>query len=191
MSRIGRTPIKVPKDVKILIDGEDQVLVKGKLGELKYSLLPGITIEQRDEMIHVNRSDDSRPQKARHGLTRALLQNMIVGVTEGYTRELHIIGAGYKSAVVGSFLRLNLGHSHEILMEIPEGLTVKSEEMPRAKGSRLAVQFKIWVSGINKEMVGNFAAEIRKCRPPAPNFKGKGIRWSDEQVRVVAKASAK
>lgn len=182
MSRIGKLPIKLPKDVDFKLTRND-VSIKGKKGELNYTIKPGITVKEEEDTLVVERSDDSREQKSLHGLTRALLQNMVIGVTEGYTKTLQVIGTGYTAETVGIWLKLNLGYAHEILMEIPEGLEVKAEAVPRREQGRLGVQAVIKVSGIDKEDVGKFAAEIRKCRMPE-NYKGKGIRYEGEYVRI-------
>ncbi|MBN1949259.1 MAG: 50S ribosomal protein L6 [Candidatus Cloacimonetes bacterium] len=187
MSRIGRIPIKIPAAVKVEINKES-VSVSGPKGKLSYNLKPGIIVENKAGEILVNRSEDTRELKAFHGLTRALLNNMVTGVTEGYLRILQVIGTGYSAERVGPWLKLTLGYSHDILIEIPEGITVEAEAVPRRDQGALGVQSLIRVSGINKEDVGKFAAEIRACRPPAPNFKGKGIRWLGEHVRIVSKA---
>ena len=183
MSRVGKIPISVPKDVQIKIT-DSKVNVKGKLGELDYELLPGITVKQEDDQLIVTREDDSVPQRARHGLTRALVNNMVIGVSEGFEKVLHLIGTGYTAEVVNTWLKLSVGYSHDILIEIPDHITVQAEPVPRAKGSRLAVQAIIKVRGIHKEDVGKFAAEVRKCRPPINYNTGKGIRYSDEFVKI-------
>ena len=182
MSRIGKTPIKLPDGVQVSLDGIT-VTVKGKKGELKYSLQPGISVEEKDGLIHVNRSDDSHEQRSLHGLTRALINNMVIGVTQGYKKVLQIIGTGYSAEKVGPWLKLVLGYSHDILMEIPENLEVNATVIPRREQGRLGVQAVITVEGIHKEDVGKFAAEIRNCRPPE-NYKGKGVRYENEWVRI-------
>ena len=187
MSRIGKTPIQLPDGIKVDID-ERKVTVSGKLGTLNYTVMPGISVDVKDGELKVNRSDDTREQKSYHGLARSLINNMIIGVTEGYSRTLQVIGTGYSAEVVGPWLRMNLGYSHEILVQIPEGIKVDAQAIPRREQGALGVQAVIKVSGIHKEDVGKFAAEIRACRKPAPNFKGKGIRWEGEYVRVVSKA---
>ncbi len=194
MSRIGRNPIKLPKDVQVEMHPENDttlIKVKGKLGELNYTLNKGISINQEDNILNVNRLDDSKEQRAFHGLTRALVYNMVVGVSEGYERVLEVIGTGYNAEIVGPWLKLVLGFSHDILIEVPEHLTVETETVPRTRGGRSNVQARIKVKGISKEDVGKFAAEIRQCRPPE-NYKGKGIRLMGEYVRIKAgKAGAK
>ncbi len=189
MSRIGRTPIKVPAGVTVQINDRD-VHVKGKLGELNYTMQDGIVVVQEENLIKIERSDDSRPQKAFHGLTRALIQNMVTGVSEGYQKELHVIGTGYSAEVMKPWLKISIGYSHDILLEIPEGITVSAEPVARMRGSKSALQAIVKVNGINKEDVGKFAAEIRKCRKPE-NYKGKGIRYADEFVKIKIGKSGK
>lgn len=184
MSRIGKAPIKLNPETKVQVT-DNVVKVIGKLGELKWTLLPGITIEIEDNILRVNRADDSKGQRAFHGLTRALIQNMVTGVTEGYQKILHIYGTGYSSEVVGPWLRLSLGYSHDILLQIPKELQVSAEAVPRSKGTRSDFQSIISIKGIDKQLVGQFAAEIRNCRPPE-NYKGKGIRYIDEHVIIKA-----
>ncbi len=194
MSRIGKYPITIPKDVAIEIRKENEtavVKVKGKLGELSYTLNKGINLEQEDSLLKVLRRDDSKEQRSLHGLTRALIHNMVVGVNEGYEKVLELVGTGYTSEVAGPWLKLVLGYSHDILIEVPENLTVETEVVPRARGGRSNIQSRIKVKGISKEDVGKFSAEIRRCRPPE-NYKGKGIRFQGEFVRIKAgKAGAK
>ncbi|MDY6915183.1 MAG: 50S ribosomal protein L6 [Candidatus Cloacimonadota bacterium] len=182
MSRIGKLPIKFPEGVEFIMKN-NKVTIKGKKGELSYEIQPGITVEKKENSLEVTRSNDSREQKSLHGLTRALLQNMVIGVTEGYSKTLQVIGTGYTAEIAGLWLRLNLGYAHEILMEIPEGIEVTAEPVPRREQGRLGVQAVIKVSGIDKEDVGKFAAEIRRCREPE-NYKGKGIRYEGEYVRI-------
>ncbi|PID30078.1 MAG: 50S ribosomal protein L6 [Candidatus Cloacimonadota bacterium] len=190
MSRIGNKVIRIPQGVEFKVNGND-ITVKGKLGELSYTMLEGISLDINDDKVKVLRENDTRIIKARHGLTRALLANMVVGVSEGYMKELHVIGTGYNAENVGPWLKLSLGYSHDILMEIPKGITVETEAVPRTRGAKQTVNAKIRVKGINKEDVGKIAAEIRKCRPPE-NYKGKGIRYSDEFVRILpGKSGAK
>ena len=139
MSRIGRAPIKFDQDTHIEVK-DNIVSVKGKLGELQYKLMPGITVEISDGVLQVKRSNDSKDQKALHGLTRALLQNMVKGVSEGYQKNLQVIGTGYSAERIGPWLKLSLGYSHDIIMEVPEGLTVETEAVPRSKTSRTDLQ---------------------------------------------------
>lgn len=184
MSRIGKAPIKFDANTKVNVK-DNQISVKGKLGELSYNLMPGISVELEDGVLHVKRSDESKSQRAIHGLTRALLQNMVTGVTEGYQKTLNIIGTGYSAERVGPWLKLALGYSHDIVMQIPEGLTVEAEAVPRSKNTRSDLQSIIRIKGIDKQLVGHFAAEVRSCRPPE-NYKGKGVRYEDEHVTIKA-----
>lgn len=183
MSRIGKLPVNIPAGVNVTIEGE-HITVKGNNGELDYSVQPGITVELIDNQLRVQRSDDSRNQKALHGLTRALLNNMVIGVTEGYLKELHVIGTGYNAEVVGPWLKLGLGFAHDILMQVPEGIKVEAEAVPRNRQFIKDIVSIIRVSGASKEDVGKFAAEIRRCRPPINYNKGKGIRYKGEFVKI-------
>ena len=190
MSRIGKTPVKIADSVKITIDGK-KINVQGKLGSLDYTLNEGVNLTVESGEIIVTREEDTRDIRAMHGLTRALINNMVIGVSEGFEKELEVIGVGYSAVNEGPWLKLSLGYSHDILVEIPEGLTVTAEAVPRSKGSKTGIQSIIKIKGIRKEEVGNFAAEIRKCRPPE-NYKGKGIRYKDEHVTIKAgKSGAK
>lgn len=189
MSRIGKFPIPLPDDVNINIETKDMQTVfsvKGKLGELSYTLNKGITLEKiEDNVLLVKRTDETKEQKSLHGLTRALLFNMVEGVSKGYEKNLEVVGTGYNAEVKGLWLKLVLGYSHDILIEIPEHLTVEAEPVPRGKGGKTNTQSIIRVKGISKEDVGKFAAEIRRCRPPE-NYKGKGIRYQGEFVKIKA-----
>jgi large subunit ribosomal protein L6 len=190
MSRVGKLPIKLPSGVSVDIK-ENHVSVKGKLGSLDYDLLPGITVEQIDETLQVKREDETKDIRAKHGLSRALIQNMVTGVNEGYEKILHIIGTGYSAERVGPWLRLSLGYSHDVMLHIPQGLTVEAEAVPRSKGTKADLQSIIRIKGIDKHMVGQFSAETRAVRPPE-NYKGKGVRYHDEYVAIKAgKAGSK
>ncbi|MCF7919727.1 MAG: 50S ribosomal protein L6 [Candidatus Cloacimonetes bacterium] len=182
MSRIGKTPIKLPAGVKITLDGR-KIKATGKLGELEYVMCDGISFEEKDGILYFERRDDSREQKAYHGLTRALVNNMVIGVSEGFEKTLQVIGTGYSAERIGPWVKLILGYSHEILMEVPENLDVNAQVIPRREQGKLGVQAVITVKGIHKEDVGKFAAEIRNCRPPE-NYKGKGIRYLNEWVLI-------
>lgn len=191
MSRIGKAPVKLGNEVKVEISNEGLVSVKGKLGDLSYQLMPGITVEIEENVLSVKRSDDSKTQKALHGLTRALIQNMVIGVSEGYLKTMHVIGTGYSAEAIGPWLKLSLGYSHDIVLQVPKGLIVETEAVPRSKGTRSDMQSIIRVKGIDKQMVGHFAAEVRSCRPP-DNYKGKGVRYAEEYVVIKAgKAGSK
>ena len=170
MSRIGKMPIAVPAGVTVDIAENNKVTVKGPKGELKRALAPDMEIKQDGDTITVTRPNDLKRNRALHGLTRTLLNNMIVGVTDGYTKTLEVNGVGYRAAKQGKKLVLNLGYSHPVEMEDPEGLETKVEDN------------KIIVSGIDKEKVGQYAAEIRSTRAPEP-YKGKGIKYDYEVIR--------
>lgn len=174
MSRIGNAPIPVPAGVEVSIAG-DLVTVKGTKGTLERRLPAPITLRQEEATLLVERPNDERRSRALHGLTRSLVANMVQGVSEGFTKQLDIVGVGYRANAKGPrTLELALGFSHPVVVEAPEGI---SFECPSATN--------IVVSGIDKEVVGQVAADIRKWRPPEP-YKGKGIRYKDE--RVIRKA---
>ena len=170
MSRIGRMPIAVPAGVTVEIAENNKVTVKGPKGELERVLPSEMEIKQEDGQILVTRPNDLKKMKSLHGLTRTLINNMVVGVTEGYTKQREVNGVGYKAAKSGNKLTLNLGYSHPVIMEDPEGLESVVE------GN------KITIKGIDKEKVGQYAAEIRDKRRPEP-YKGKGIKYIDEVIR--------
>jgi large subunit ribosomal protein L6 len=171
MSRIGRMPIAVPAGVTVSIAENNSVTVKGPKGELNRVLPSEMTIEMEGDSVVVKRPNDLKKMKSLHGLTRTLINNMVIGVTEGYQKVLEINGVGYRAAKQGKKLVLNLGFSHPVEMEDPEGLEVTVED-----------QNKIVVKGIDKEKVGQYAAEIREKRAPEP-YKGKGIKYADEVIR--------
>lgn len=179
MSRIGNQPITVPSGVEITIGKNNDVTVKGPKGELSSSLSPRMTIAQEDGTLTVLRPNDARENKAMHGLTRSLLNNMVVGVTDGYTKRLEIHGVGYRAQLDGKNLVLNVGFSHQVRITPPEGITFSVEANTR-----------VAVSGIDKQMVGEEAAKIRIVRPPEP-YKGKGIRYAGEHVRRKAGKAGK
>ena len=171
MSRIGLRPISVPDKVQVQIR-DRSVTVKGPKGELSRSFHPDMEIVLEDGVLHVHRPTDHRTHKALHGLTRALLANMVTGVSEGYTKTLEIVGVGYRALMQGDDLVLHVGYSHPVEFEAADGITF---EVPR--GGRGVI-----VHGIDKEVVGEIAARIRRQRPPEP-YKGKGIRYQGEYVR--------
>ena len=171
MSRIGRAPIAVPAGVEIKIEDNNVVTVKGPKGTLTQQFHPNMTIKQDGAELHVTRPNDLKENRSLHGLTRTLLHNMVVGVTDGYKKVLDVNGVGYRVAMEGGKLVMNLGFSHQVIMEAPAGITV---ETPTAN--------QIVVSGYDKQLVGQFAAEVREKRPPEP-YKGKGIKYSDEVIR--------
>ena len=180
MSRIGRMPITVPAGVEVTVAEGNVVTVKGPKGTLTKQLHPTMIIEQEGNTIHVKRPDETKESKSLHGLTRTLLNNMITGVHEVYKKELEINGVGYRAAKEGSNLVMNLGYSHQVIVPEIEGISI---EVPSAN--------KIVISGCDKQMVGQFAAEVREKRPPEP-YKGKGIKYVDEVIRrKVGKTGAK
>ena len=170
MSRIGRMPIAVPAGVTVDIAENNQVTVKGPKGTLTRVLPEEMDIKLEDNQVIVTRPNDLKKMKSLHGLTRTLINNMVIGVTEGYTKVLEVNGVGYRAAKQGKKLVLNLGYSHPVEMEDPEGLESKVD------GNTITV------SGIDKEKVGQYAAEIRETRKPEP-YKGKGIKYADEVIR--------
>lgn len=178
MSRIGKKVIAVPKDVKAgVFDGAVQI--EGPKGKLNFKLSPRISVEVKDGILSVTRVQDTKLDRSLHGLTRALIANMIIGVTQGYMKEMEIIGVGFKAAVQGNKLNLVLGFSHPVNINIPEGIKI---ETPKPT--------QVVVRGIDKEKVGEIAAEIRSVYPPEP-YKGKGIRYVGEHVKKkVGKAQA-
>jgi large subunit ribosomal protein L6 len=170
MSRIGKRPISIPDKVTISIDGAT-VTVKGPKGQLSLELVPEVSVEQADGTLQVNRRDESRIARQRHGLSRTLVANMVEGVSQGFQKRLEIQGVGYRAQVQGRNLLLNMGYSHPVTIEPPEGIQLAVEN-----------NTNVIISGIDKEAVGNIAARIRSVRPPEP-YKGKGIRYAGEMVR--------
>jgi len=180
MSRIGKLPITIPAGVTIDINKDNnEVTVKGSKGTLSRKLPADMTIAQEEGKINVTRPNDKKQSRAMHGLTRTLINNMVVGVTDGYVKRLEINGTGYRAAKQGKKLTLNLGYSHPVEMEDPEGITSEVE------GNN-----KIIISGIDKEKVGQYAANIREKRPPEP-YKGKGIKYENEHIRRKAGKAGK
>jgi large subunit ribosomal protein L6 len=173
MSRIGRKPVPIPKNVTVTIDGTT-VKVKGPKGELTREFRSEMRIQEEDGRLVIGRASDSKQDRALHGLTRALLANMIQGVTEGYRKALEIVGVGYRAEKKGEKLVLNVGYSHPVQYPQPKGIAISTS------GPTVVV-----IEGIDKEKVGQVAAEIRSVRPPEP-YKGKGIRYQGEQVRRKA-----
>lgn len=177
MSRIGYLPIEIPSDVEIKVQEGNTVVVKGKLGELSQEISPDITVNIEDNQVSLERNSEAKSVKSIHGLSRSLIDNMVVGVTEGYSKELEIIGTGYRAQKNGKTLDLQLGFSHPLKLEDPEGIEVEVPEPTR-----------IIVKGIDKQAVGQYAAQIRAYRKPEP-YKGKGVRYVDEYViRKAGKA---
>lgn len=180
MSRIGRKPVAIPNGVTITVTG-NKIVVKGSKGELSYVMLPEVTAKVEGSELIIERNVDSDAGRARHGLTRALVANMVHGVSEGYGKSLELIGVGYKAAIKGKVLQLQLGFSHPVDFAIPAGVEITQDE----KNKNL-----LTIKGIDKQLVGQVASDLRSLRPPEP-YKGKGIRYTDEVVRrKVGKAAA-
>jgi large subunit ribosomal protein L6 len=178
MSRIGRLPITVPSGVDVTIDGRN-VTVKGPKGTLSRSLHPDITVSREDSSIVVTRPTEQKSHKQLHGLTRTLVNNMVVGVTDGYRKGLEITGVGYRATLSGRKLQLNLGYSHQVEIDPPEGISFELENPTRLS-----------VVGIDKELVGQIAAKVRSTRKPEP-YKGKGVRYAGEYIRRKAGKAGK
>ncbi|MFB3049744.1 MAG: 50S ribosomal protein L6 [Acidimicrobiia bacterium] len=173
MSRVGSAPITVPSGVEVTVT-DGAVEVNGPKGDLSQTIDPRITISVDDGVVTLTRSDEERQSRALHGLSRALVNNMVIGVTEGYVKELQAVGVGYRAILRGSTLELQVGFSHPVTIEAPDGIDF---EVPEPT--------KIFVRGIDKQLVGQVAADVRAVRPPEP-YKGKGIRYVDEYVRRKA-----
>lgn len=178
MSRIGRKPVPLPKGVSFSVQGES-IEVKGPKGQMTKKIAPGITFSVENDVVQVAREGDARQQRAYHGLMRALLANMVHGVSKGFERKLEIIGIGYKAEVKGNQLVMNLGYSHPIEFPFPDGIKIDVE---KGKGN---VNSVVVVTGIDKEQVGQVAAVLRGKRPP-DSYKGKGVRYQGEYVRLKA-----
>ena len=174
MSRIGNQPVTIPSGVTVS-QADEQLTVKGPKGTLSRSVPDDITIKVDGDMARVERANDEKPVRALHGLVRALLANMVTGVSDGFTKELIIEGVGYRAEMQGKQLKLLLGFSHPVLMDVPEGLTLDVDK----RGLTVKVE------GIDKEKVGQFAVNIRRHRPPEP-YKGKGVRYAGEHIRRKA-----
>lgn len=168
MSRVGQQPITLPDGVT-LESGSGQLTVSGPKGSLKQTALKGVSVEASDGQILVKRSSDDKPVKAKHGLMRSLVNNMVTGVSKGFERKLELIGVGYRVSVQGQDMKFSLGFSHDVNYRVPEGIQVAAD------------QNIITVNGIDKQLVGQVAAEIRALKPPEP-YKGKGIKYTDEQI---------
>jgi len=171
MSRIGKLPIAVPAGVTVTVDENNLVTVKGPKGTLSQQVNPIITINQENGQLVLTRPSDAKPHKAMHGLYRALVANMVHGVTEGFSKTLEMVGTGYRASVENNVLTINIGFSHPVILTAPEGITYSCPS-----------QTKITVSGIDKQKVGNLAADIRAIRKPEP-YLGKGIKYEDEHIR--------
>ena len=175
MSHIGKKPIDIPEGVEVNVSDSNQVLVKGKLGELSQKFDSQLMIDKDEKMIKIAIPEDTKKLRELHGLTRSLINNMIIGVSEGYEKKMTLVGTGYTAdASKGNFLLLNVGFSHPVYVQCPDLITVKT---PQAT--------EIVISGIDKQLVGQFSARIRQIRKPEP-YKGKGIRYSDEIIRKKA-----
>ena len=180
MSRIGRMPITVPAGVEVTIGDGNVVTVKGPKGSLTKTMNPAMTITCEDGTIHVTRPNDEKLNRSLHGLTRTLLHNMVIGVTEGYKKELEVNGVGYRVQKQGKQLVMNLGYSHQVIMDEIPGITI---DVPAPN--------RIIISGPDKQLVGQFAANVREKRPPEP-YKGKGIKYLNETlIRKEGKAGGK
>ncbi len=178
MSRIGRLPITLPAGVEVKLEGRE-VSVKGPKGELSRTLAEGITVDQEEGTITVSRPNDERESRSLHGLTRTLINNMVIGVTEGYSKKLEIVGTGYRVLPKGDDLEFALGYSHPVPVKAPTGITFQVDGAT-----------KLSVIGIDKQQVGEVAANIRKLRKPDP-YKGKGVRYEGEQIRRKAGKAGK
>ncbi len=177
MSRVGRKPIPIDKGVKVQINGK-AIKVAGPKGELDAEVHRALQLEVKDNQVVVSRSGDLKPEKALHGLWRALIQNMVKGVTEGFTKKLELVGVGYRAEMKGKKLQLALGFSHPILFAPPDGIKIEAP-----------TQTNITISGIDKQLVGQVAAKIRSFRPPEP-YKGKGVKYEGEVIRRKAGKAA-
>jgi len=177
MSRVGKNPINVPAGVDVVVAGES-VTVKGPKGQLTQALCHGIRLDVEGKVVRVVRPDESRQSRASHGLVRALVKNMVTGVTTGFEKKLEIVGVGYRAEVKGQKLTMNLGYSHQVVYDIPTGIAILVD-----KQNALSVQ------GVDKQQVGQVAAEIRSFRSPDA-YKGKGVRYVGEYIRIKAGKSA-
>lgn len=179
MSRIGRLPVEIPSNVDINIDGS-HVHIKGPKGEMEYGFSTDLDIKVEDDQVVITRLSEARQVRALHGTTRAIISNMVTGVTEGYSKELELVGVGYRANLQGKNLVLSVGYSHPVEIEPPDGITFEVGEKSR----------QIIVRGYDKQQVGQIAADIRKVRPPEP-YKGKGIRYKGEHIRRKAGKAGK
>ena len=182
MSRIGKAPVNLPKGVTIAVGKDNIITVKGPKGELKESIDRDIKIEEKDGIVNISRPTDQIRHRAMHGLYRALIANMVKGVTEGYRKDLELVGVGFKASNQGNLLDLSLGFSHNIIFEIPKELKV-------ATATEKGQNPKIIIEGIDKQLLGQVAAKIRGLRKPEP-YKGKGVKYSNEVVRRKAGKAA-
>jgi len=179
MSRIGRKIINVPSGVKVSVR-KDHAAVEGAKGKLSVPVPTGITVEQDGATLSVQRANDQKDLRSKHGLTRALLQNAVTGVSEGWTKKLDVVGIGYRAEIRGRYINFSLGHSHPVEFPIPEGMEVSVEREQRQISNYVGT---VKIAGADRYMVGQIAANIRALRPPDP-YKGKGVRYSTEVVRL-------
>jgi large subunit ribosomal protein L6 len=182
MSRIGKLPVELPKGVTVNINDANDVIVKGPLGELKQSVSKDLKVELVDNTIVISRPTESKNNKSLHGLYRALLANMVIGVSQGFKKELELVGVGYRAEAKGQMLEMSLGYSHEIVMQLPDEVKIETKTERRSNPI-------ITLTSMDKQLVGHVAAKIRSLRPPEP-YKGKGIKFVGEQLRRKAGKSA-
>jgi len=182
MSRIGNLPVNLPEGVTVSISDTNVVSVKGPLGELNQAVDRELKVEVADSQIVISRPSDSKSHKSMHGLFRALIANMVTGVSEGYKKELELVGVGYRAEAKGQQLEMSLGYSHEIIFELPKEVKIETKTERRSNPI-------ITLSSIDKQLIGHVAAKIRSLRPPEP-YKGKGIRFVGEHIRRKAGKSA-
>lgn len=182
MSRIGKLPIVLPGNVTVNVSDTNIVTVKGPLGELTQAIDKDIKVEHVDNTIIVNRPSESKRHKSLHGLYRAIIANMVVGVSQGYKKELELVGVGYRAEAKGQQLEMSLGYSHDIIFELPDEVKVETKTERRSNPI-------ITLTGIDRQLIGHVAAKIRSLRPPEP-YKGKGIKFVGEQLRRKAGKSA-
>lgn len=182
MSRIGKLPVNLPKGVSVEISDSNVISVKGPLGELKQNIAKDIKVEVENNSIIVTRPSESKIDKSLHGLTRALIANMVTGVSEGFKKELELVGVGFQAQAKGQLLEMSLGYSHDIILELPEEVKVETKTERRSNPI-------ITLTCTDKQLIGHVAAKIRSLRPPEP-YKGKGIKFVGEQLRRKAGKSA-
>jgi large subunit ribosomal protein L6 len=182
MSRIGKLPITLPKGVTVTISDTNEVSVKGPLGELKQSVDPALKLEISDNQLVIARPTESKSHKSLHGLSRALIANMVTGVSQGYKKELELVGVGYRAEAKGQQLEMSLGYSHDIILQLPNEVKIETKTERRSNPV-------ITLTCIDKQLIGHVAAKIRSLRPPEP-YKGKGIKFVGEQLRRKAGKSA-
>ncbi len=178
MSRIGKKPVQIPAGVEVTVK-DNNVAVKGSKGQLDFTFADVLSVSVEENEVIVSRANEERESRALHGLTRALIHNMVVGVSEGFTKTLELVGVGYRAQLKGDELNLSLGFSHPVVYKAPAGITFECPDQTHIK-----------VTGIDKQQVGQVAAEIRGIRPPEP-YKGKGVRYQDEHIRRKLGKAAK